>query len=828
MQRLRIILIVVSCLAVFICNADNAPVTKAGMVLNASLNPATTTVPITVTGFMDIGSFTLTLDYSTGVLSYSSYSVNSAFQGVTINSSTPGRLIFTWPQSGTGITLPDLATLLSITFTYNTTGVCGYLTWYDNGNSCKYTKFAGGSYTALTDTPTSTFYINGAITNHPAPYTIAPVITNATTGSVSVPIKVANFYNIGSIYLNLVYASNVLTYVSYTQNGSIPGTIIVGSNPFSTNKRLITMSWFGPSFGLADSSVLITLNFTYANTSGNANYSELTWYDDDGSSCDYSDAQYHLLYDDKTSYFYKNGLVASQRAPRVWLPYMANATQGTSISLPVNTTGFSNVRSLTLTFEYLPAVMTYSSFTANAAFSGTMTVTDSQSGSKRKVVISWTGTSNLTLADGSTVVTLSFSYISGKSPLSWVTSDATSCRFNDNVGNAFYDYPKTMHYHDGLATSHEAPLTIARYASPANGQQVVIPVLVYRFTGIGYLYLTLDYDPGVLSYQSAALVPAIGGSFSATNPGPGRIIMSWSGSAATVADSTTLVNLTFNYSSGESALAWFDNGNSSRYAATSTDSAFYDMPPSTYYINGYIGSNPLVTNLSASNLLPQTNTTVTLTSSTSGSPASYFWSIRPSTYKFMNNTTEYSANPQVQFSANGAYTITLGIYRGTAAGARSRVDYIHAGTPGIWTGITSTDWNTGSNWNNYLVPSVSNDVTIPASAPYWPTINGNLTLGAHCSNLNLQGSSQLSVNGNLTINNGKSLVCSGANSILVSGNWSDSGSFTAGNSTVNFNGASDATLTSSGTETFHFIIISKSDARLTIPGPVNLTGGTKK
>jgi hypothetical protein len=826
MRGIRLILILFACLTVHLSNADNAPVTKAGMVLNASLNPATSTVPVTVTGFSDIGSFTLSLDYTTGTLTYVSYAVNSAFQGVTINTSTPGRLVFTWPQSGYGISLPDLTTLLTITFTYNTTGACGYLNWYDNGNSCKYTKYAGGTYATLTDTPAATYYINGAITNHPAPFTIAPVITNATTGSVTVPVKVANFYNIGSIYLNLVYSSNVLTYVSYTQNSGVPGSFVVGNNPFSGNKRMITMSWYGSGFALADSSILITLTFTYASTAGNASYSELTWYDDDGSSCDYSDAQYHLLYDGQTSYFYRNGVVANMRAPRAWLPCLANATISSAVQLPVYATGFTNVRSLTLTFEYMPSVMTYSSATPNASFGGNMTVTDSPSGSKRKVVMAWTGTSYLTLADGSAIATLNFSYISGNSALSWVTGDATSCRFNDAVGNAYYDLPKSWHYHDGLVTSHEAPLTIAGYASPGAGQQVVIPVRVYHFNGVGYFYLTMDYNPGALSYQSATLVPAIGGTFTAANPGPGRITINWSGSPVSLADSSALVNLTFNYSSGESSLAWFDTGTSCRYSSSSSDSAFYDLPATTYQINGYVGSNPLTVNLTASNVLPLANVTVTLTASVSGSPTSYFWSIRPSTYKFMNNTTEYSASPQVQFTTNGAYTINLMIYRGSAANARSRVDYVHVGTPGLWTGATSGDWNTGPNWNNYGVPPASVDVTIPSSVPNWPHVTGNLTLGTSCNNLVLQGASQLTVDGNLTINNGKTLTCSGANTLIIGGNWTDSGTFTPATSTVNFTGSSDATLTSTGTENFHFIIISKTGAKLTIPGAVTLSSGS--
>lgn len=73
-----------------------------------------------------------------------------------------------------------------------------------------------------------------------------------------------------------------------------------------------------------------------------------------------------------------------------------------------------------------------------------------------------------------------------------------------------------------------------------------------------------------------------------------------------------------------------------------------------------------------------------------------------------------------------------------------------------WTGGTSTDWNTASNWNTNAVPGSSNDAKIPSGLSNYPVLGGNFSIknlevvsGASVST----SSSKLTLNGNL-INNG--------------------------------------------------------------------------
>jgi len=130
--------------------------------------------------------------------------------------------------------------------------------------------------------------------------------------------------------------------------------------------------------------------------------------------------------------------------------------------------------------------------------------------------------------------------------------------------------------------------------------------------------------------------------------------------------------------------------------------------------------------------------------------------------------------------------------------------------PGLWTGVTSTLWTTGSNWSNGAAPTSTTNVTIPASAPNWPVYTGNLTLGTNCGNITMNGSSQLTITGSLTIAAGKALTMTGNGLLKVRGNWANNGTFQYGPGTVEFYGNSNGTVTGTIIPAFHNVVISKS------------------
>jgi PKD repeat protein len=210
---------------------------------------------------------------------------------------------------------------------------------------------------------------------------------------------------------------------------------------------------------------------------------------------------------------------------------------------------------------------------------------------------------------------------------------------------------------------------------------------------------------------------------------------------------------------------------------------------------------------------------------TTGGPTSWNWSISPSTYYFDNGTTESSQNPQVKFTSNGLYTVTLIVSRGTSSSIRIRSDYMYIGTPGLWTGLTSGDWTVASNWHNFKVPLTSLSVVIPASASNWPHLTGDLTIGALCQNITILDTAQLVVDGDLTINSGSSLIFSGAGTLFLGGDWLNQGTFTIGTSSIDFTGPNDAAILGGpSAETFYKIAVSKTGANLSVQGYIIVSG----
>jgi len=143
--------------------------------------------------------------------------------------------------------------------------------------------------------------------------------------------------------------------------------------------------------------------------------------------------------------------------------------------------------------------------------------------------------------------------------------------------------------------------------------------------------------------------------------------------------------------------------------------------------------------------------------------------------------------------------------------------------PGIWSGVTSADWNVASNWLDGTVPLISNNITIPPAAPNWPVFNGNLALGTNCGNITMKGPSQLTISGNLAIGSEKVITVNDSAIINVGGNWTNAGSFICGTGTVEFNGSSAAALTGKTPTSFG---ISNYELNTFPTGMVNLIDAT--
>ena len=133
-------------------------------------------------------------------------------------------------------------------------------------------------------------------------------------------------------------------------------------------------------------------------------------------------------------------------------------------------------------------------------------------------------------------------------------------------------------------------------------------------------------------------------------------------------------------------------------------------------------------------------------------------------------------------------------------------------TAGVWLGTNSTDWNDANNWCGG-VPSSSTDVIIASGPTNQPVIGSS---GGSCRNL--------------SINSGASLTVSGTNTLTVSGNFSNSGTFTSNSGTVSFNASTTQTLASGGSAFYNTNhsgsgTLQLTNSALTVNNSFNNSGG---
>lgn len=80
----------------------------------------------------------------------------------------------------------------------------------------------------------------------------------------------------------------------------------------------------------------------------------------------------------------------------------------------------------------------------------------------------------------------------------------------------------------------------------------------------------------------------------------------------------------------------------------------------------------------------------------------------------------------------------------------------------VWTGFTSSDWFTGSNWNPGVIPGSVTDVTIPSGLTRYPIVGS----AASCHNLTLESGASILDNENLTVTGTTTL-----NRTIGAGSW---------------------------------------------------------
>lgn len=294
----------------------------------------------------------------------------------------------------------------------------------------------------------------------------APVSTlssySGTDTYITLPVTVADFNNIGSCNLKLIYDPSIAIAMDVTSGPQLGGQLAVNvSEP-----GIISLGWYTyPGLTLPDNTVIFNIEFAQVAIG----FTEVT-FEDDGYSCSWTDETFNYLNDQPTSSYYINGSIDFQMevAPHTILPEITTC-DSTDIDLPVKVTGFNNIGAVSLDLLYDPEALSYQSFTNDAGFPG-LIVNETSPG--ELIIAGFT-----TLPDGYTIddslifFTLHFENLGNSTALSWY-DDGESCEYAGPTPDyaVLNDLPHALFYYNGSFTKLTIPEPAGTISGPDGGE----------------------------------------------------------------------------------------------------------------------------------------------------------------------------------------------------------------------------------------------------------------------------------------------------------------------------------------------------------------------
>jgi hypothetical protein len=601
-------------------SAQNAPVTTIASV--GACPNTIVSLPVTVTGFTNIGAASFTIIYNPAVLTAPTFTDNSLVLNLSYGSA-PGVITV----SGLSLTLggnslADGSTLFTLGFTFlgGNSNVSFDHTFV---TTCQY----GGPtplFPILNDAPKATYYIDGQVTCE----TVAPTITCVATPQ-SRSTLTSSYTTVGGEFDPLTVSDNCIA----------PVTISNNLNGLS--------SLAGYVFPLGSTNVVWTATDACGNT----------------STC---------------SFNVNVSGVVPVNAPVTTIQSSAGCI-GQTVNFPVTVTGFTGIGAASYIINYNPAVLTSPVFTNTSgvlpfSYANPVAGTIAISGSSLLV-------GGHSLPNGSTLFTLSFTYLGGSSAVSFDHTFNTNCQYGGPTPtfNPLNDTPKSGYFIDGQVTCENvapviscvsspqirltstpnytaigtefdllsatdncpgpltitnninglsslaghtfglgntnvvwtvtdacgnaatcsfilevqgAPHTTINNATSCPGSIVQVPVTVNDFNNIGAASFTINYNIGSLSNPTFVNTSGLL-SLVFNNPVPGVITvsgLSLTPGGHSLPDGSTLFTLGFTYLGGTGSVA-FDHTfvtNCQYGGPTPLFNALYDSPKSSYYTDGVV------------------------------------------------------------------------------------------------------------------------------------------------------------------------------------------------------------------------------------------------
>jgi hypothetical protein len=314
MKKIFTLICCLTFLALGRADAQNAPISTIGTIYSAG---TTAVVPITMNNFTNIYSINLKVVYSPGVATMTNVTLGSGISGqlsfniLKLNPNDPDTMTLGWFASSP-TTLPAGTTVFNMHFNKVANGTANIFFVDDNNSfSC---RFRDGNFTALNDTPTSTYYLPGSltfVTPGNAPVSKIGSAQGCAGSQITVPVTVDGFYQVGAASLMINYnpaqLSNPIVDASaspftLTSSTSTPGVITISGS--STAPAGHTLP-YGSTF--------FTLTFTYLGGNAPLNFNISA-----PGNCDYggpTPLYAHLNDTPESSFFLGGTITCSTTAP---------------------------------------------------------------------------------------------------------------------------------------------------------------------------------------------------------------------------------------------------------------------------------------------------------------------------------------------------------------------------------------------------------------------------------------------------------------------------------------------------------------------------------
>jgi len=140
-------------------------------------------------------------------------------------------------------------------------------------------------------------------------------------------------------------------------------------------------------------------------------------------------------------------------APAQFAPITTVSSKGVPnnapVTIPITVTDFDSITSLSLRLDYDPTLLTYTgNVNPNPVLAGLIVNDIHLSASLHKIILVWTDIYPKTLPANSKIVDLTFTHISGTTPLIWnnVSNGGADCEYADKLGDPLYDLPTNQFY----------------------------------------------------------------------------------------------------------------------------------------------------------------------------------------------------------------------------------------------------------------------------------------------------------------------------------------------------------------------------------------------